>query len=146
MENTFRKNAFDYLEHLKGCFTITNLEAVEELALELLQAWVNGRNVFLCGNGGSAANAIHIANDLHYGIGACGSDKKLPGIRVEALSANSSVITCLANDTGRCDGNSGVQSKAEHTSALSNCSEPCWFQNLRSNLERERPAACVANG
>ena len=23
-------------------------------------------------NGGSAANAIHIANDFHYGIGACG--------------------------------------------------------------------------
>ena len=47
MENTFRKNAFEYLEHLKRCFTITNLEAVEELALELLQAWVNGRSVFL---------------------------------------------------------------------------------------------------
>ena len=34
-----------------------------------------GRNVYICGNGGSAANAIHIANDLHYGIGACGQGK-----------------------------------------------------------------------
>ena len=52
------------------------------------------------GNGGSAANAIHMANDFHYGIGACGSGKRLPGLRVEALSANSSIVTCLANDTG----------------------------------------------
>ena len=60
---------------------------------------IEGRHVFICGNGGSAANAIHMANDFHYGIGA-GSGKRLPGLRVEALSANSSIVTCLANDTG----------------------------------------------
>ena len=98
--STFTKNAFSYLERLQGCFDKTNLETVEKLANELHQAWVDGHNVFICGNGGSAANAIHIANDLHYGIGACGQGKKLPGLRVEALSANSGVITCLANDTG----------------------------------------------
>ena len=98
--NTFSKRAFSYLENLQGCFDETNLKAVEKLANMLLQAWIDGRNVYICGNGGSAANAIHIANDLHYGIGACGAGKKLPGLRVEALSANSGVITCLANDTG----------------------------------------------
>ncbi|HCA50344.1 MAG TPA: phosphoheptose isomerase [Planctomycetaceae bacterium] len=99
-KSTFAKNAFSYLERLQGCFNKTNLQATENLARELYQAWVNGRNVYICGNGGSAANAIHIANDLHYGIGACGAGKQLPGLRVEALSANSSVVTCLANDTG----------------------------------------------
>ena len=98
--SAFANSAFSYLECLQGCFNKTNLEAVENLAEELYQAWVDGRNVYICGNGGSAANAIHIANDLHYGIGACGAGKKLPGLRVEALSANSGVITCLANDTG----------------------------------------------
>ena len=98
--NTFAKNAFSYLERLQGCFDKKNLEATEKLADELYQAWVDGRNVYICGNGGSAANAIHIANDLHYGIGACGTGEKLPGLRVEALTANSGVITCLANDTG----------------------------------------------
>ena len=98
--NTFAKRAFSYIERLQGCFDETNLEATEKLAHELYRAWVDRRNVFICGNGGSAANAIHIANDLHYGIGACGAGKKLPGLRVEALSANSGVITCLANDTG----------------------------------------------
>jgi D-sedoheptulose 7-phosphate isomerase len=50
--------------------------------------------VFLAGNGGSAANAIHLANDLQYAIGKEGT----VGIRAEALTANASVLTCLAND------------------------------------------------
>ena len=73
--NTFAKSAFSYLERLRGCFDKANLEATEKLAYELHQAWIDGRNVYICGNGGSAANAIHIANDLHYGIGACGAGK-----------------------------------------------------------------------
>jgi D-sedoheptulose 7-phosphate isomerase len=88
------------LQRLQGCFSAENLGAVESLAQALRQAWVDGRQVFICGNGGSAANALHMANDLHYGIGACGPGPKLPGLRVEALPANSGVITCLANDTG----------------------------------------------
>jgi D-sedoheptulose 7-phosphate isomerase len=62
----------------------------------ILTAWKNGNNIFLCGNGGSAGNAIHIANDFIYGAGKANGK----GIRVEALSANPAVITCLANDVG----------------------------------------------
>ena len=97
---TFTTSAFSYLQRLQDCFNKSNLEAVEHLSEGLKQVWIEGRNVFICGNGGSAANAIHIANDLHYGIGACGPGEQLPGLNVEALSANSSIITCLANDTG----------------------------------------------
>ena len=67
-----------------------------ELAGELRQAWSMGRQVFLCGNGGSAANAEHIANDLLYGIGA----GKRIGLRAIALTANTAALTCLANDIG----------------------------------------------
>ena len=52
------------------------------------------------GNGGSAANALHLANDFHYGIGACGDGPSIKGLKVEALPSNPGVITCLANDTG----------------------------------------------
>ena len=96
---TFSTAAWDYLKRLQGCFSESNLAAIETLAQALRQAWIEGRHVYICGNGGSAANAIHIANDLHYGIGACGPGGKLPGLRVEALPANTGVITCLANDT-----------------------------------------------
>jgi len=99
-KSTFATGAWAYLNRLQGCFSATNLAATETLAQALRLAWTNGRHVFICGNGGSAANAIHMANDLHYGIGACGSGTKVPGLRVEALPANTGVITCLANDTG----------------------------------------------
>lgn len=52
--------------------------------------------VFLAGNGGSAANANHLATDLIYGANA----GKRGAFRVHSLSANASVLSCLGNDTG----------------------------------------------
>jgi D-sedoheptulose 7-phosphate isomerase len=64
------------------------------LLTTLQLCWRENRQVFLCGNGGSAANAIHLANDLLYGV-----DKSSGrGLRVNALPANAAVLTCLAND------------------------------------------------
>lgn len=85
----------NYAETLKEQLSETNWEPAVELGSDLRRAWVEGRHVFICGNGGSAANAMHIANDLIYG-----ANPEDGGLRVEALSANSAVITCLANDVG----------------------------------------------
>lgn len=49
----------------------------------------NAKRVYICGNGGSAANAIHIANDLI----AC-------GVKAHALTADVSTLTAIANDYG----------------------------------------------
>ena len=73
---------------------------VEKLAIHLRKIWQEERNLFICGNGGSAANAIHLANDFHYGVGACGNPPYTKGLKVEALPANAGVITCLGNDIG----------------------------------------------
>ena len=54
------------------------------------------KNIFICGNGGSAGNSNHIANDFIYGA----SRKNKKKFKIESLSSNSSVITCLANDEG----------------------------------------------
>ena len=59
-----------------------------------MSAWKTNNTIYLCGNGGSAANAIHIANDMTYGAGK----KNGKGINIESLSSNSAVLTCLAND------------------------------------------------
>jgi hypothetical protein len=69
---------------------------VERLAYDLRDCWQTGRQVFFCGNGGSGGNANHLANDFLYAL------SKTPGsgLRVHSLSANPSVITCLANDEG----------------------------------------------
>lgn len=86
----------DYAWRLQSLLQSSDWTGVERLAEELASCWRDGRQVFLCGNGGSAGNAIHLANDFLYGI----SKTLGSGLRVSALPANSSVLTCLANDVG----------------------------------------------
>jgi len=86
----------DYSRRLQAILSEADWTSVEVLAKALLDCWKAGRQVFLCGNGGSAGNAIHLANDLLYGV----SKQKGHALRVAALPANSSVVTCLANDQG----------------------------------------------
>ena len=86
----------DYARRLNGVLQEADWTPVQRLAEELRACWQTGRQVFLCGNGGSAANAIHLANDLLYGV----AKRKGGGLRVHALPANTSVLTCLANDVG----------------------------------------------
>ena len=70
--------------------------AVEALASDLLKVWNNRSAVWICGNGGSAANAMHWANDFLYPVAKRASH----GICIHALTANPSVLTCLGNDLG----------------------------------------------
>lgn len=69
---------------------------IHELAFELLSCWKEGRQFFVCGNGGSGANAVHMANDFIYGI----SKRFGSGLKCHALSENGAMMTCLANDEG----------------------------------------------
>ena len=82
-------NSQNYLHRLCNAFDTSLNEKIEYLAKDILNAWINKKSIFICGNGGSAANAIHIANDFHYGIGACGEGDIAPGVKIEALTANS---------------------------------------------------------
>ena len=100
IDSSFDKFVLGYIKKLSECFNEEMNEKIGNLACSLKEAWQYGNNVFICGNGGSAGNAIHLANDFIYGTGACGSGDKIPGLKVNALSANPAVLTCLANDTG----------------------------------------------
>ena len=98
MDN-FKNFSKSYLTKLINSFSDDQLRDMKVLAQELRSIWDKNNTLFICGNGGSGANAMHIANDLHYGIGDMLNHKK-NGIRVDALTSNTSVITCLANDLG----------------------------------------------
>jgi len=83
---------------------ITSLQPVlEQLAGEdfdraqsiLLQARAAGRTIFIIGNGGSAATASHMANDLNKGASVPGQLR----FRALALTDNVPLITAWANDT-----------------------------------------------
>lgn len=84
----------DYASKLSLVLSETDWSSVVNLAKILLEAKRTGARVFLCGNGGSAANATHIANDLVYAV----TEKTGQGIDAISLSANPAILTCLAND------------------------------------------------
>jgi D-sedoheptulose 7-phosphate isomerase len=85
-----------YSSRLQAVLASSDWSSVNLLAQDMLRCWQEKRQVFFCGNGGSAGNAIHLANDFLYGI----AKKTGGGLKVQALSANSAVMTCLANDVG----------------------------------------------
>lgn len=70
------------------------MEKVVEMARIISKAILDGKMVFSCGNGGSAADAQHIAGEL---VGRF-RRKKVKGFKAVALTVNSSVVTALAND------------------------------------------------
>lgn len=85
-----------YSSKLQEVLASSDWSGVNSLAQDMLRCWQEKRQVFFCGNGGSAGNAVHLANDFLYGI----AKKTGGGLKVQALSANSAVMTCLANDVG----------------------------------------------
>jgi len=86
----------NYRENLISALSLPGMDLIPVLAESLLQAWRSGSVIYLCGNGGSAGNANHLANDFIYGAGL----KNGIGMRTESLTANPAILTCLANDIG----------------------------------------------
>ena len=85
-----------YRQAFNAALTQEAMDVVPTLGEALRQAWRDGGTIYLCGNGGSAGNANHLANDFLYGAGVTNGI----GLKVESLSANPAVLTCLANDIG----------------------------------------------
>lgn len=69
------------------------LKRIEEVSMLVANAFENGHRLYLCGNGGSAADAQHLAAEF---TGRFYSDRDpLPA---EALHVNTSFLTAVAND------------------------------------------------
>ncbi|CAD6524286.1 Phosphoheptose isomerase [Paraburkholderia metrosideri] len=68
---------------------------VEALAQHITQALKNGKKVLLAGNGGSAADAQHIAGEF---VSRFNFDR--PGLAAFALTVDTSVMTAIGNDYG----------------------------------------------
>lgn len=72
----------------------TDFGKLAEIGERLLKAKAEGHTVFLMGNGGSAATASHVTNDLVKGCRVGDT----PGFRAFCLSDSNALVTCLAND------------------------------------------------
>lgn len=86
----------DYAKRLHAVLSHNDWSLVAKLAFDMKKCWQKKKQVFICGNGGSAGNAIHLANDFLYGI----AKQTGAGLKVHALSANPAILTCLGNDVG----------------------------------------------
>lgn len=71
------------------------LERCQQMADALLKAFQEGKKVLFCGNGGSAADAQHLAAELS---GRYYFDR--PPLYAEALHVNTSYLTAVSNDYG----------------------------------------------
>lgn len=69
------------------------LLTINDIASAIVEAYGKGKTVWWCGNGGSAADAQHLAAELS---GRFYFDR--PSLASEALHVNTSYITAVAND------------------------------------------------
>jgi D-sedoheptulose 7-phosphate isomerase len=69
------------------------LETVENISKEMVTCLKNGNRIYFCGNGGSAADAQHLAAEFS---GRFYTDRK--ALPAEALHCNTSYLTAVAND------------------------------------------------
>ncbi|MDC3305379.1 D-sedoheptulose 7-phosphate isomerase [Flavobacteriales bacterium] len=70
-------------------------ESIQKIVTESIVAFRGDKKMLLCGNGGSASDAQHIAAELS---GRFYTDR--PPLYAEALHVNSSYMTAVANDYG----------------------------------------------
>ena len=87
--NTYRAELIRHVEAI-------NPEQVMQLVAALVAAWQQDKQVFVLGNGGSAATANHFACD--FGKNAVQAGKRR--FRMLSLSSNVEAITALGNDIG----------------------------------------------
>lgn len=68
---------------------------IELASKAIIHSYKNGKKVLTCGNGGSAADASHLAAEL---VGRFLKDRA--PLESVSLNSNPSIITCLSNDYG----------------------------------------------
>lgn len=74
-------------------FEKNGIEIIAAIAREISTALKQDGTIYLCGNGGSAADAQHIAGEL---VGRFTRERK--ALAAVAFSTDTSVLTCIAND------------------------------------------------
>lgn len=88
------REQFDELLAVLAAFA-PQAAAVDAVAQLVAESVLAGRTLFTCGNGGSAADAMHLSEEL---IGRYRTNRRpLPAL---CLNADPSALTCVANDFG----------------------------------------------
>jgi D-sedoheptulose 7-phosphate isomerase len=94
-----RHQFLTYCQELKQALDLIPADAAERFLQLLEAAYLEERQVFLMGNGGSGASASHAAADLNKGV-SYGREKRF---RVISLNDNLATLTAYANDVSYVD-------------------------------------------
>lgn len=88
----------DYIDLIKKNLDLIKSQEIQSFIDFIFEAYENSKMIFIIGNGGSAANATHLAEDLSKGtILDQYNDKR---IRAMSLTDNFSYISAISNDDG----------------------------------------------
>lgn len=86
----------NYIADVQRTLGLLPWELIEEMVEQLHRARLSGKQIFIIGNGGSAATASHFACDLGKNIVV----PHLPRLRVQSLTDNMAIFSACANDYG----------------------------------------------
>ena len=89
--------AESYFQNLIDTFKKLDKESIIKLEREFLEIRKKNATLYVFGNGGGAATAMTMANDLGFDV-LKKTNKKT--FKIISLNDNSSVITAIASDTG----------------------------------------------
>jgi D-sedoheptulose 7-phosphate isomerase len=92
----FKSFARSYAQYISKLLQELDVESLEGLTKEIEEARVKQNTIFVIGNGGSAATASHMANDIGFGVHRHAE----PTVKFMSLTDNVAVLTALANDVG----------------------------------------------
>ena len=84
----------EYAREVSEALLDTDFDTLDAIATEILHLKESDHVIFTAGNGGSAATASHIINDLMKGCRVGGRE----GFRSQCLNDPNAVLTCLSND------------------------------------------------
>jgi len=89
-----REFLLDYVSQLQAVLAELDVERLKTLADKLHEARLEGRAVYVIGNGGSAATASHFTCDFVKGAHV----PSVPRFRMVSLTDNVSMVTAVGND------------------------------------------------
>jgi len=130
-------------QHRAALQTLMTLKpAIEDAGQRIAACLLQGNKVMLCGNGGSAADAQHIAAEL---VGRFLTERK--GLPVMALTTDTSILTAVANDYGYTDIFARqVQAHARPGDVLIGISTSGNSANVLAAVTAAKPLGCTTIG
>ncbi|MGE4319472.1 MAG: SIS domain-containing protein [Deferribacterales bacterium] len=120
----FITSIFDEMKEVQNRFVTESTPILIAIATEIVQCFVGGGKLLICGNGGSAADAQHIAAEFVNRF-----KMERPPLPAIALTTDTSIITSIGNDYEFND------IFLKQVSALANENDVLWGISTSGNSE-----------